>query len=59
MIHWGPSRARFRLRDEGGSATVLTFQREGLFTWKLAHIGLPEGGLPSPPADPQAIPQAG
>lgn len=59
LIHWGFSRARFRIRDEGGSATVLTFHRDGLFTWKLAHVGLPDGGLPSDPVDPAAVPPAG
>lgn len=59
LVHWGFSRARFRVRDEGGSATVLTFNRQGLFTWKLTHIGLPDGGLPSEPIDPNAVPPAG
>ena len=46
LVHWGPSRTRFRVTDEGGSETVLTFTRSGIFAWKLSHIGLPEGGSP-------------
>lgn len=59
LIHWGPSRTRFRIRDEGGSATVMTFSRQGVFRWRLTHIGLPEGSLPGPAVDPEAVPQAG
>ena len=60
LIHWGPSRTRFRVRDEGGSETVLTFSRTGIFAWKLSHVGLPEGGSPDGAGDaPQGEPQAG
>jgi len=54
LVHWGPSRTRFRIRDEGGSDTVLTFTRSGVFAWKLSHIGLPEGGSPPGAGSPDA-----
>ena len=47
LVHWGPSRTRFRIRDDGGSETILTFSRTGIFAWKLSHIGLPDGGSPA------------
>ena len=60
LVHWGPSRTRFRIRDEGGSETVLTFTRSGIFAWKLSHIGLPEGGSPDGAGEAeQGVPQAG
>jgi hypothetical protein len=46
LVHWGPSRTRFRVTDDGGSETILTFSRTGVFAWKLSHIGLPDGGSP-------------
>ena len=60
LVHWGPSRTRFRIRDQGGSETVLTFSRDGIFAWKLSHIGLPEGGSPEGAGEPaDGTPQAG
>ena len=60
LVHWGPSRTRFRIRDEGGSETVLTFSRSGVFAWKLSHVGLPEGGAPDGAGEPSTeTPQAG
>ena len=60
LVHWGPSRTRFRVTDEGGSETVLTFTRSGIFAWKLSHIGLPEGGSPEGAGEPaEGPPQAG
>lgn len=60
LVHWGPSRTRFRIRDEGGSETILTFNRSGIFAWKLSHIGLPEGGSPPGAGEAQqGEPQAG
>ena len=60
LVHWGPSRARLRIRDEGGSETILTFNRTGIFAWKLSHIGLPEGGSPDGAGEAQqGVPQAG
>ncbi|WP_396595465.1 DUF2939 domain-containing protein [Brevundimonas sp. R86498] len=52
--YWGINRARLAVTDEGGSATVFTFERRGPFQWKLVHIGLPDGATPAPPAAPQA-----
>ena len=60
LVHWGPSRTRFRIRDEGGSETILTFSRSGIFAWKLSHVGLPEGGSPDGAGEAsQGEPQAG
>jgi hypothetical protein len=44
LLYWGPNRVRLQVsRREGatGRPTVFTFERRGLFTWKLVHIGLP------------------
>ena len=52
-VFWGVNRARMAVTDEGGSRTIFTFERKGLFEWKLVHIGLPEGVAPAsgpPPA---------
>lgn len=48
--HWGVNRARMTVEDEGGSQTVFTFERRGIYQWKLVHIGLPPGAatVPSP-----------
>jgi len=60
LVHWGPSRTRFRVRDEGGSETVLTFTRSGIFAWKLSYVGLPDGGSPEGAGEAeQGVPQAG
>lgn len=60
VLHWSPDRARFGIRDEGGSETVFTFRRQGLFTWRLNHIGLPDGGAPEGAAEASdETPQAG
>ncbi|WP_296816816.1 DUF2939 domain-containing protein [Brevundimonas sp.] len=60
VLHWSPDRARFGVRDDGGSETVFTFRREGLFGWKLSHIGLPEGNGPGGESEaPEGPPQAG
>ena len=48
--YWGVNRARFTVRDQGGSETVFTFERRGLYQWILVHIGLPDGASPLPPA---------
>lgn len=47
-VYWGMNRARMSVSDEGGSETVFTFERRGLFEWKLVHVGLPEGVAPAP-----------
>lgn len=48
-VYWGMSRARMSVTDEGGSVTVFTFERTGLYEWKLVHVSLPEGAAPAPP----------
>lgn len=45
--YWGVNRARMAVMDEGGSNTAFTFERRGPFEWKLVHIGLPDGAMPS------------
>lgn len=39
--HWGVDRARMTVEDEGGSETTFTFERRGLYQWRLVHVGLP------------------
>ena len=46
-VFWGVNRVRMAISDEGGSRTIFTFERKGLFEWKLVHIGLPEGAAPA------------
>lgn len=48
--YWGVNRVRMTVADAGGSETAFTFERKGLFTWKLVHVGLPDGGTPTGPA---------
>jgi hypothetical protein len=48
-VYWGLNRARMSVADDGGSETVFTFERKGMFEWKLVHVGLPEGAAPAPP----------
>ena len=46
LLYWGPNRARFQVHRHDGAddrVTIFTFQRTGLFTWKLVHIGLQKG----------------
>tara|TARA_R110001606_G_scaffold12306_10_gene53569 strand:- start:124172 stop:124738 length:567 start_codon:yes stop_codon:yes gene_type:complete len=46
-VFWGINRARMAVSDDGGSATVFTFERKGPFEWKLVHVGLPDGVSPA------------
>lgn len=46
LRYWGFQTTRLAVEDEGGSATVFTFERRAPFEWKLVHIGLPEGATP-------------
>lgn len=58
--YWGVNRVRLAVADAGGSETAFTFERKGLFTWKLVHIGLPDGAAPGGPAPaPEVTPDAG
>jgi hypothetical protein len=43
LRYWGFDRCRLAVRDPADPhrETLLTFQRSGLFTWKLSRIGLP------------------
>jgi hypothetical protein len=52
-VYWSINRARMSVADEGGSETVFTFERKGLFEWKLVHIGLPDGSAPALPPAPR------
>ena len=54
----GMNRARLAVTDAGGSQTLFTFERKGLFEWKLVHIGLPDGATPPTPDAPVKTPQA-
>ncbi len=47
-VYWGMNRARMSVADDSGEQTVFTFERKGLFEWKLVHIGLPDGTPPPP-----------
>ena len=52
-VFWSVNRARMAVSDEGGSQTVFTFERKGLFEWKLVHVGLPDGVAPKAPEHAQ------
>ncbi len=58
-VYWSINRARMSVEDEGGSATVFTFERKGPFEWKLVHVGLPDGVAPAAPVAGQSGRQAG
>ncbi len=45
--YWGIDRARMAVRDEGGSETIFTFARKGIYRWQLVHVALPDGGTPT------------
>ncbi len=40
LAYWGADRTRMAVNGAGGR-TVFTFERRGLFTWMLTHVGLP------------------
>lgn len=46
-VFWGVNRARMAVTDEGGSKTIFTFERKGPFEWRLVHIALPDGAVPT------------
>jgi hypothetical protein len=58
-VFWGVNRVRMAVEDEGGSRTVFTFERRGLFEWRLVHIGLPDGAAPPAPVREPAPPGGG
>jgi hypothetical protein len=43
IVYWDPSRVRISVKRPGqpSKATVFTFRRDKLFTWRLVHIRLP------------------
>lgn len=45
LDYWGFRRVRFAIHPRGAPAreVTFTFQRRGLFTWKLTHVELPAG----------------
>jgi hypothetical protein len=55
--YWGVNRTRLAVPSsrEGWGETVFTFERKGVFKWKLAHIGLPEK-LPAQPVTAEPVP---
>lgn len=57
LVFWGVNRARFAVRDRGGSRTIFTFERRGPFAWALVQIGLPDGAAPSATTSPASTPR--
>lgn len=49
--HWGPNRVRFAVRD-GQRTSLFTFQRRGLFRWRLVHLAPPSAATARPPQGP-------
>jgi hypothetical protein len=45
VAYWGVDRTRIAVKrpEHPDKVTVFTFERRALFTWKLAHVQLPEG----------------
>jgi hypothetical protein len=43
IVYWDPNRVRISVKRPGqpSKATVFTFRRDKLFTWRLVHIRLP------------------
>lgn len=56
LDYWGFRRVRFAVHPKGAPAreVTFTFQRRGLFTWKLTHVDLPEESTAAVPRDPPA-----
>lgn len=57
-VYWGVNGARFAVEDEGGSRTIFSFERTGLYDWRLTHIGLPDGATPAAREGAPAAPPA-
>ncbi|MBC6982346.1 DUF2939 domain-containing protein [Caulobacter sp. 17J80-11] len=55
--YWGPNRARLGVPGPSGE-TIFTFERKGLFKWKLVHLGLPTSAsaATAPAATPAPVP---
>ena len=58
-VYWSVNRARMSVTDEGGSETIFTFERNGVFEWKLVHVGLPDGAAPAPAISEPPVPTVG
>lgn len=57
VLHWGVNRTRLGVSAEGSQEeTVFTFERKGIFRWRLVHVGLPTADGAGPA---EAAPAAG
>ncbi len=54
--YWGVGLARLAVKDAEHGDTLLTFERQGWFEWKLTHIGLPPVSDGTTVRRPQATP---
>jgi hypothetical protein len=45
--HWGPNRVRFAVSN-GPRTSLFTFQRRGLFRWRLVHLAPPSAATATP-----------
>jgi hypothetical protein len=55
IVYWDPNRVRISVKRPGqpSKATVFTFRRDKLFTWRLVHIRLPDGRAVAAARDPE------
>ncbi|HYF23544.1 MAG TPA: DUF2939 domain-containing protein [Caulobacteraceae bacterium] len=42
IAYWGVNRCRLTVDGQAAGETVFTFERRGIFKWKLVHVGLPQ-----------------
>lgn len=42
---------RMQVRDEAGRPSIFTFERRGVFNWKMTHVGLPDMMGPARPVE--------
>jgi hypothetical protein len=54
--HWGPNRVRFAVRA-GERVSLFTFQRRGVFRWRLVHLAPPPVAAGFRPATAPAPPR--
>lgn len=53
--YWGVNSVRLAVKRPDGAQTIFTFERRGLYRWRLTHIGLPNEAAGSPQSISPAV----